>query len=143
MKTLRFLGMAVVALLMTFVVASCGSDDDNSGNGLAGTSWKITKVDEISSEWHDDDVNSVFAFYADGTGLETRSTLKTKNFKWSMDGSNVLTLRWINSKGEIRTSDACQGTFAITGNTAVWTGKIDFDTSASGGKDFIIYFEKQ
>lgn len=42
MKTLRFIGMAVVAMVMSLVVASCGSDD-NSSNSNGPAEAKDTK----------------------------------------------------------------------------------------------------
>ena len=43
MKTLRFIGMAVVAMVMSLVVASCGSDDNSSSNSNGPAETQDTK----------------------------------------------------------------------------------------------------
>ncbi|MDE6823062.1 MULTISPECIES: lipocalin family protein [Bacteroides] len=54
MKTLRFIGMAIVAVIMCVNFAACSDDEDESGNAasLIGT-WKIEKVatNGVEEEW--------------------------------------------------------------------------------------------
>ncbi len=63
MKTLRFIGMAIVAIIMSVNFAACSDDDEEGNNGnnpLVGT-------------WIDDDGSYeaiIWKFNADGTGIE-------------------------------------------------------------------------
>ena len=64
MKTLRFIGMAIVAIIMSVNFAACSDDDEEGNNGnnpLVGT-------------WIDDDGSYeaiIWKFNADGTGSQT------------------------------------------------------------------------
>ena len=48
MKTLRFIGMAILAVIMSISFVACSSDDDDdkeASTSLVGTTWKVTSVD--------------------------------------------------------------------------------------------------
>ena len=61
MKTLRFIGMAVIAVIMSVNFTACSDDDEDEAvaNPLIGT-WQET----------DDDNYLLWTFKADGTGTE-------------------------------------------------------------------------
>lgn len=46
MKTMKYLSMMLVILAMSVCMASCGDDDNESGNILAGTRWAYSDVYE-------------------------------------------------------------------------------------------------
>ena len=63
MKTLRMIGMALVAVVMCAGFAACSDDEegDNPSSALAGTTWTVVSADESYME------GSVYTFHADGT----------------------------------------------------------------------------
>ncbi len=111
MKTLRFIGMAVVAIIMSVNFIACSDDDDDAGQ-LEGT-WGLTH----SAGWHlehrDGAEKNVWDFTCDPYNLnkencEDQERLVIKkltdntysvtsiHFSWSLEskvyGSNVITL---------------------------------------------------
>lgn len=101
MKTLRFIGMAIVAIIMSVNFAACSDDDDD--NPIIGT-WRS----EVDSYGYSDS----FTFNTDGSGIwqEYRNNNQTDSdtFKYSIDGDKV-TFAWTD--GETYTS-----TFSISDN---------------------------
>ena len=99
MKTLRFIGMALVAIIMSVNFVACSDDDDEiTSDNLVGR-WvmihqqgyeKYENMPNLNEEWNgapegDDFVN--FTFNADGTFDEGEGG------KWTLHG-NTLTLKY-------------------------------------------------
>ena len=90
MKTLRFIGMAIVAIIMSVNFAACSDDDEEGNNGnnpLVGT-------------WIDDDGSYeaiIWKFNADGTGIEQLTEggqpTDTYSFTYTYDASGNRTTR--------------------------------------------------
>ena len=92
MKTLRFIGMAIVAIIMSVNFAACSDDDEEGNNGnnpLVGT-------------WIDDDGSYeaiIWKFNADGTGIEQLTEggqpTDTYSFTYTYDAkTTVLTVTY-------------------------------------------------
>ena len=98
MKTLRFIGMAVVAIIMSVNFVACSDDDDD--NPIVGT-WRS----EVSNNSYDS-----FTFNTDGSGIwqeyRNNNQIDSDTFKYSIDGDKI-TFTWAD--GEIYTS-----TFSIS-----------------------------
>ena len=113
MKTLRFIGMAIVAIIMSVNFVACGDDDDD--NPIVGT-WRS----EVDSYGYSDS----FTFNTDGSGIwqEFKGDKQTDSdsFKYSVDGDKI-TFTWTD--GEIYTS-----TFSISGNRLTIKDNEDSET---------------
>ena len=100
MKTLRFIGMALVAIIMSVNFVACSDDDDNP---IVGT-WRS----EVDNYGYSDS----YTFNADGSGIwqefKDGKQIDSESFKYSLDGDKI-TFTW--SDGETYTS-----TFSISGN---------------------------
>ncbi|MBC5606890.1 DUF5640 domain-containing protein [Bacteroides difficilis] len=112
MKTLRFIGMAIVAIIMSVNFVACSDDDDD--NPIVGT-WRS----EVSNNSYDS-----FTFNTDGSGIwqayrDNRQT-DSDTFKYSIDGDKI-TFTWAD--GEIYTS-----TFSISGNRLTIKDNEDSET---------------
>ena len=114
MKTLRFIGMALVAVIMSVNFVACGDDDEDDNNPLIGT-W-------INSEGN---ATMTWTFKANGTGVEkyddneAGSELhEVYSFTYTYDiKSSILTINYGESDdhGEI-TEDIDKYTISINGD---------------------------
>ena len=114
MKTLRFIGMAIVAIIMSVNFAACSDDDEDDNNPLIGT-W-------INSEGN---ATMTWTFKANGTGVEkyddneAGSELhEVYSFTYTYDiNSSILTINYGESDdhGEI-TEDIDKYTISINGD---------------------------
>ena len=89
MKTLRFIGMAIVAIIMSVNFVACSDDDDD--NPIVGT-WRS----EVDNYGYSDS----YTFNADGSGIwqEFKGDKQTdsESFKYSVDGDKI-TFTWTES----------------------------------------------
>ena len=110
MKTIKFLGIALMAMLLSVGYSSCSKSDDGEkklGNPLAGT-W--------SGEGHDSNGDAFLAkvvFNADGSGVFSEwelsdSDIDTSNFKYTYT-DNTITFNWGDGSPET-------WTYSISGN---------------------------
>ena len=118
MTTLRFIGMALLAVVLCTGFASCSDSEDNGTpadlSTLAGTTWKITSTDEIGIK------GATFAFLADGTVTVKPSMWSKVNY--TVSGSDL--------KIVFNNDDYIQGLVSINGNTATYRYKwYDIDGS--------------
>ena len=114
MKTLRFIGMAIVAIIISVNFAACSDDDEDDNNPLIGT-W-------INSEGN---ATMTWTFKANGTGVEkyddneSGSELhEVYSFTYTYDiNSSILTINYGESDdhGEI-TEDIDKYTISINGD---------------------------
>ena len=96
MKTLRFIGIALLTVLMSVSFSACGGDDDNQGGG------SNVKSKDVVGTWKgyscvDDDPNDLstnhtltLVFNADGTGTYDEYEVLDANkcsFSYSMEGN--------------------------------------------------------
>ena len=95
MKTIRFIGVALLTVLLSVSFTACGGDDKDepggNSNPLVGT-WLGTSDDGYSSE------NCKIVFNSNGTGTfsewkEGSSNIDTDDFNYSYSGS-TLTIDW-------------------------------------------------
>ncbi|MGN0225465.1 MAG: hypothetical protein ACI4A7_05230 [Prevotella sp.] len=65
MKTLRYIGMVILAVVLCVNLAACSDDDDEAGadTSLIGTTWRITASNE-DKEIHLYLSREVLSFYA-------------------------------------------------------------------------------
>ena len=89
MKTFRFLGMALLAVVMCANFIACSSDDDEDDGGykLAGTTWTQDGDDDVFSFLNGGEVVT-YENYTDYKNGE-----KAYHMKWSVNG-DVLTLTY-------------------------------------------------
>ena len=73
MKTLRFIGMAIVAIIMSVNFAACSDDDEDDNNPLIGT-W-------INSEGN---TTMTWIFKANGTGVEKYEDVYKRQIHWNL-----------------------------------------------------------
>ena len=107
MKTLRFIGIALLTVLMSVSFSACGGDDDNQGGG------SNVKSKDVVGTWKgyscvDDDPNDLstnhtltLVFNADGTGTYDEYEVLDANkcsFSYSMEG-NTKGKAYISSRG--------------------------------------------
>jgi uncharacterized lipoprotein YehR (DUF1307 family) len=114
MKTLRFIGMAILAIIISVNFAACSDDDEDDNNPLIGT-W-------INSEGN---ATMTWTFKANGTGVEkyddneAGSELhEVYSFTYTYDiNSSILTINYGESDdhGEI-TEDIDKYTISINGD---------------------------
>lgn len=102
MKVLRFLGMALFAIVLSVSLVSCSSDDEDDAVSISDTTWKVVSVDD-----EDFNTNECITFHADGTA--TLSAHSWIDIKWKLKGGN-LTLDF--------DSDYTKGSFSVRGNSA-------------------------
>jgi len=121
MKTYRYIGMALVAMLLSLCFNGCSSDDDEEGgltSSLAGTTWKIIShsgFDEGSGDEDDVPVGTIMKLNADGN--ITFITPLDRTGKWSeVDGKLKIVI--FNEDGY--TDGYALGTFSINENTATY-----------------------
>lgn len=114
MKALKLFGVALLAMMVCIGFAACSSDDDNeSGSGLAGTSWKILSVTGPDEE--DYVAGTIVTFNSNGN-VTFKPTNGWTYAKWTeKDGTLKITV------GEGDADDAMMGTYSISGNTATYT----------------------
>ncbi len=158
MKTLKIIGMAFMAIMLTLVVTSCSDDDGNDSKGdnnnLAGTKWKVTQA--AGWEWYENSLGNIFEFSSGGNGVwwESEDDMKegdfVKRFRWKLDG-NKLTILQLNPDGfTIQDYDNMQGKFTITGKTAIYEGVGEYDERCGEYDEyyydarcnFTVHFEK-
>ena len=98
MKTLRFIGMAIVAIIMSVNFVACSDDDDD--NPIVGT-WR-SEVDNYG--WQE---------------FKDNKQTDSESFKYSVDGDKI-TFTWTD---EVYTS-----TFSISGNRLTIKDNEDSET---------------
>lgn len=97
MKVLKFLGMALLAIVMSVGFIACSSDDDNDGGSnntsLVGkwkSAWIGENADEKTFDLNNTDVDEVYSYYtfnSDGTGYELYNGSRRYEIKWEvLDG---------------------------------------------------------
>lgn len=121
MKTLRFLGMALLAVVLCVNFAACSDDDEDepqvTPTTLAGTTWKITASDENGME------GVTFTFKADGT-VTVNPSMWSK-VTYSVNDSDLKII--------FNDDDCIEGAISINGNTATYKYKwYDIDGSVHG-----------
>lgn len=108
MKTFKFIGMAVLAIMLSFNLVACSDDDGKSGGGnaLAGTTWEVVSSEMLFEEGH------VLTFKADGTFITNDVDWEDKgNGRYYLLGGNFL-IMYLNDDWH------CFGYINIDGNTA-------------------------
>jgi uncharacterized protein (TIGR03066 family) len=141
MKTLRFIGIALLTVLMSVAISSCSSSSDDDGNQpssnpLIGT-WEMTDIDG-------DDY--ILEFKADGTFYQAEFYGKTEKVQISYKGTykilsvsgNTYEVSFISKEkqkmsGEIVTDNETvtrfvtlsdnNNTLAISGSSDIWKRK--------------------
>lgn len=105
MKTFRFIGMALLALVLCVNLTACSDDDDdNDTSTLNGTSWEITNSEEDA-----DLVGVVFSF--------SHSTVTTTPTIWD---KITYTMTDNTLKMVFEDDDYIEGNITINGNTATY-----------------------
>lgn len=108
MKTLRFLGMTLLTVMLAMGLNSCSKDDDEkigSSDDLVGK-WELTWTkgweidsDGIKEEWDEAASGETFVFKKDGTGYENGGSSKYP-FTWKFENNNFT---WNYLSSEITT----------------------------------------
>ena len=109
MKTFRYIGMPLFAIMMFLGLAACSSDDDDDDKTpvetLAGTTWKVIVTDENGMQ------GATFTFNEDGSVV-------AKPSYWSKVTYSVTdnTLKIV-----FNDDDYITGTLVVNGNTAAYS----------------------
>ena len=132
MKTLRFIGMALLAIVLCVNFAACSDDDDEpqvTPATLPGTTWKITSSDENGME------GATFTFNEDKT-VTVNPSMWSK-VTYSVSGSDL--------KIVFNDDDYIQGAISINGNSATYQYKwYDIDGTVQGdGAQHSMTLQKQ
>ena len=97
MRIIKFLSMALFAIVMSVGFIACSSDDDNDEGGnnasLVGkwkSEWIGENADEKTFDLNNTDVDEVYSYYtfnSDGTGYELYNGSRRYEIKWEvLDG---------------------------------------------------------
>ena len=126
MKTLRMIGMALVAVVMCAGFAACSDDEegDNPSSALAGTTWTVVSADESYME------GSVYTFHADGT---VSSDPSQGGMRYTESGS---TLRLDFEDGAY-----IAGTLSVDGHTAVYRYSWHYTDGSTDG-EYVMTLQK-
>lgn len=140
MKTLKSIGMTLLAVVFCINITSC-SDDDNENNkgALAGTTWKIISISN-NTEDYDDMLNMTTTFNTDGT-VTFRPNPGWGYTRWTLNG-NILRI----IVGERNADDYMEGTLSINGNSATWDfywADVDGEWNEKDEPHTIIHLQKQ
>ena len=116
MKTLRLIGMALLAIVMSVSFIACSSDDNDdkeASTSLVGTTWKVTSVDNADEDF-DGWTNVTATFNENGT-VTFNPNPGWGYTRWSL---NDKTLKIV--VGEDAADDYIEGTISISGKSASW-----------------------
>lgn len=132
MKPLRFIGMAILAVVLCVNFVSCSDDDDEpqvTPATLPRTTWKITASDENGME------GATFTFNED----------KSVTVNPSMWSKVTYSVSENNLKIVFNDDDYIEGTISINGNTATYQYKwYDIDGTVHGsGTQHSMTLQKQ
>ncbi len=109
MKTLRLIGTALVAVVLSAGFCACSDDDDDGGDsGLVGTTWKVTSDPDYEGMVVTFNNNHTITYSWNGYSNSNENTVF-----WSVDG-DVLTIN-------INHDDCMEGWLVVEGNTATYT----------------------
>ena len=93
MKTLRFIGIALLTVLMSVAISSCSkSDDDNNGGGGSSASIEGTWY-TTSQTWYDWDNEKNAPDYSDSYNITDR---ETSLIPWQEHLSKFPKRKWIS-----------------------------------------------
>ncbi|WP_270611873.1 hypothetical protein [Bacteroides intestinalis] len=98
MKTLRFIGMAIVAVIMSVNFTACSDDDedDKQSNTIIGT-WEVTGDSDSDEEYNA--IGEIYTFYSNGTVLnEWENDFYTYNYKLNSDNT-ILSIDYEDGDG--------------------------------------------
>ena len=131
MKTLRFIGMALLAVVLCVNFAACSDDEDEPQTTpatLAGTTWKIASSDEDGME------GATFTFNEDKT-VTVNPSMWSK-VTYSVSDSNLKII--------FNDDDYIEGAIAINGNSATYQYKwYDIDGTVHSEMQHSMTLQKQ
>ncbi len=107
MKTLRYIGITILAVILSVNFIACSDDEDEPQTTpatLSGTTWKIATTDENGME------GATFTFNEDKT-VSVNPSMWSK-VTYSVSGSNL--------KIVFDDDDYIEGTITINGNSATY-----------------------
>lgn len=116
MKTLKLIGMALFAIVMSVSFIACSNDDDDdkeASTSLVGTTWKVTSVDNADEDFNGW-TNVTATFNEDGT-VTFNPNAGWNYTRWTL---NDKTLKIV--VGEDAADDYIEGTISINGKSATW-----------------------
>ena len=93
MKTLRFIGVALLTVLMSVSFSACGGDDDdngNTGNPIVGT-WRAEVMSKGKLQYWDLTFTSDYKFACKETYADTGELKDERTGTYSVD-KNVVTI---------------------------------------------------
>lgn len=114
MKTLRFIGMAIIAVIMSVNFTACSDDDEDEkqSNTIIGT-WKVTGDSDSDEEYNA--IGEVYTFYSNGTvSVEYKGGSGVYNYKLNSDNT-ILSIDYEDGDGYEEMY------LEITGNRMKWT----------------------
>ena len=114
MKTLRFIGMAIIAIIMSVNFTACSDDDEDEkqSNTIIGT-WKVTGDSDSDEEYNA--IGEVYTFYSNGTvSVEYKGGSDVYNYKLNSDNT-ILSIDYEDGDGYEEMY------LEITGNRMKWT----------------------
>ncbi|TGX98520.1 hypothetical protein [Bacteroides muris (ex Afrizal et al. 2022)] len=106
MKTLRFIGMALIAVIMCVNFVACSDDDDEETNATIEGTWKYT------SSFDEDMRSGSFTFKSNGGLIWYHGEESSSNCSYTLNGSNLKII--------LNQDDYIEGTIAISKNQATY-----------------------
>ena len=111
MKTFKLVGMALLAIMMSFSLAACSDDDDEFGNATKETlvgEWQQTWskgydiYDGEKDEWDEASTYYHIVFNEDGTGYDYEADEPgyKDDFTWQLNGENI-TITYMGGKPNV------------------------------------------
>lgn len=128
MKTLRFIGMALLAVVLCVNFAACSDDDEPNGNNPMVGEWFCYQVTEGDHTFEDD---IILVFNEDMTmTMQYNAVLEAHEGTYTYGGNNTFTITFKDPE-----MGSVSGTFTITGDEAVV--KYTY-----GGEDITLYLRR-
>ncbi len=111
MKTLRYIGMALLAVVLCVNFAACSDDDEDDVQTLSGTTWKIVSSDDEDMEGTS---GATVAFKTDGT-VKFNPDAGWNYARWTLNGNTLKIVL-----GEQNADDYIEGQISVNGNMATY-----------------------
>lgn len=128
MKTLRFIGMAIIAVIVSIQFAACSDDSESIEDAIVGT-WKVTTNDENLA-------TSTFTFMKGGGFVWNNGQEISSNCSYTLSNNKLKII--------FNQDDYIEGTIAINGNSATYHYMwYDVDGEWGGEKSYSLTLQKQ
>lgn len=156
MKTIRFIGMALIAMLMCMNFTACSSDDDENGgdnNSIVGF-WKITSYDDDffdNEEEHNANPEKIVYLEFTSSNEVHPYNAKKQYMADAWSGKTYYTISGtileidLNCKGSYpnhKIDDLMKGSFSLSNNRVNWNYKWSSDGDSWSDENYSMVLER-